>query len=108
MSDEVTFEFDGERYGFNPAQMSVLEAIELKKLTGYTYMEWTEQVQQFDGEAFRFLVWVTLCRAGRRPEGKYSAFDFDMAGVMATFDAPEVEVEPDPTPPRKRGTSESK
>jgi hypothetical protein len=109
---QLTFTFDGEPYTFDPGKMMVVEGIELKKFTGYTYTEWIEEIQRFDAEAFRFLVWVTLARAGRRPEGKYSAFDFDMGAVMATFsvengDDPD-EVEPDPTPARAASGSKKR
>ena len=107
---DVTFTFDGTRYAFDPNRMSVLEGIELKKFTGLTFMEWIGELEKFDAEAFRFLVWVSLCRDGKRPDGKYSAFDFDMAAVMGTFEveSDEPEVEPDPTPARRPAGSKKR
>ena len=103
----VRFEYEGDSYEFDPNRMSVLEGIELKKVTGYTFIEWVSELEKFDAEAFRYLLWLTLSRAGKRPSGRYSEFDFDMPSVMATF-AVDEEPEADPTPPRKVGASKKK
>lgn len=106
---EVSFQYDGKQLTYDPEKLSVLEGIELKKLTGYTYIEWAEEIQKFDPEAVRFIVWLALGRAGERPDVKYREFDFDMPSVLRTFESDEPEVqEADPTQPRPNRASRRK
>ena len=110
---EIKFQYEGEPYTFNPGRMSVLEGIEMEKLTGLTYQDWAASLEQFKAESVRFLVWLALGRAGKRPDCKYREFDFDMLGVLSTFDVegaePDEESEPvDPTPrPRRRASTKT-
>ena len=107
---DVTFEFEGDTYAYDPGTFSVLEGIELKKLTGMSYVEWAQSLETFEAESVRFLVWLSLARAGKRPDVKYREFDFDMVSVLSTFsggdpDDGAAEVEPDPTPARQNRAS---
>lgn len=106
---EVTFQYEGDEYAFDISRFSVVEGIELKKLTGLSYIEWAGSLESFEAESVRFLVWLALGRAGRRPDVKYREFDFDMIGVLQTFSGGDgdeaVEQEPDPTPVRAKRTS---
>ena len=101
MSDGIMFKYADVPYEFDPTKLTVLEAIELKKVTGLTFMDWIGGLEKFEPESIRFMVWLSLSRAGARPEVRYSEFDFDMLEVVNTMvdpDAePAVDVEPDPT-----------
>jgi ABC-type glycerol-3-phosphate transport system substrate-binding protein len=102
MSEEYegpTFEFEGERYPFDPARMSGLEVIALESKTGYTFMEWIEAMEKLRADAVRWLIWVSLTRAGKQPEGKYSEFDYDYVGFLGSLQGMDDET-PDPTPAR--------
>ena len=102
MSDEesqgATFEFEGERYPFDPARMSGLEVIALESKTGMTFMEWIEAMEKLRADAVRWLIWVSLTRAGKQPSCKYSEFDYDYVGFLGSLEG--VEVTEDPTPAR--------
>lgn len=95
---ELRFTQDGTKYAFDPDTITTLEAIELKKLTGYTVATWAEAMGQMDAEAFRALVWLARgpIRANDRPDCRYSEFDFPLLEVAESFEVDEDE--PDPTP----------
>jgi hypothetical protein len=96
--DGPTFEHDGHRYPFDPARMSGLEVIALESKTGYTFMEWIEAMEKLRADAVRWLIWVSLTRAGRQPECKYSEFDYDYVGFLGSLEG--ITDTPDPTPAR--------
>ena len=95
---QYLFEHDGERYPFDPARMSGLEVIALESKTGYTFMEWIEAMEKLRADAVRWLIWVSLTRAGRQPECKYSEFDYDYVGFLGSLEG--ITDAPDPTPAR--------
>ena len=97
--DGPTFEIDGERYPFDPARMSGLEVIALESKTGMTFMEWIEAMEKLRADAVRWLIWVSLTRAGKQPECKYSEFDYDYVGFLGSLEGVE-DAAPDPTPAR--------
>ena len=102
MADEYTgptFEFEGERYPFDPARMSGLEVIALESKTGYTFMEWIEAMEKLRGDAVRWLIWVSLTRAGKQPSCKYSEFDYNYVEFLGSLEGMDDEA-PDPTPAR--------
>lgn len=94
---ELRFIQDGTKYAFDPDTIRTVEAIELKKMTGYTVVQWSEALGEMDAEAFRALVWLARKRAGDTPEGRYSDFDFPLIEVAQSFEVDE-EPEADPTP----------
>ena len=94
---ELRFTQDGNKYAFDPDTITTLEAIELKKMTGYTVPAWSEAMGEMDAEAFRALVWLARKRAGDTPPGRYSDFDFPLVEVAQSFEVDE-EDEQDPTP----------
>ena len=96
---ELRFTQGGTQYGFDPDTITVFEAIELKKLTGYTVPAWSEAMGVMDAEAFRALVWFARKRAGDLPPGRYSEFDFPLLEVANSFEVDDDEADPeDPTP----------
>jgi hypothetical protein len=97
--DGPTFEFEGERYPFEPAKMSGLECIALESKTGMTFMEWIEAMEKLRADAVRWLIWVSLTRAGKQPSCKYSEFDYDYVGFLGSLQGVE-DAAPDPTPAR--------
>ena len=95
---ELRFVQDGTQYTFNPDKITTLQAIELKKLTGLTVMQWSEAMGTLDAEAFRALVWLARKQAGDLPEGRYSDFDFPFLEVANTFEVEGEDDDEDPTP----------
>ena len=96
--DGPTFEHEGERYPFDPTKMTGLEVIAMESKTGYTFMEWIEGMEKLRADAVRWLIWVSLTRAGNQPSCKYSEFDYDYVGFLNSLDG--INDEPDPTPAR--------
>ena len=97
---EATFEFEGEKYPFDPARMSGLEVIALESKTGMTFMEWIEAMEKLRADAVRWLIWVSLTRAGKQPACKYSEFDYDFVGFLSSLDGVDDAEPEDPTPAR--------
>lgn len=106
---EVRFTQDGKQYAYDYEKMGTLEAIELKKMTGWTVKQWVPELEEADAEAMRAFVWLARKKAGDLPDCKYSEFDFPLLEVMASFEA-DGPPTPDPTKgrtsrPRSRHTA---
>jgi hypothetical protein len=105
MSDDevLKFELDGVQHEFAYARLTVLEGLELEKLTGKKPQAFLDGLETMDPESTRFMVWLTLKREGNPPDGRYSEFDFDLYGVFRSLtelnEVEEVvaEASPDPT-----------
>ena len=105
--DGPTFTHDGQKYPFDPARMTGLEVIALESKTGYTFMEWIEAMEKLRADAVRWLIWVSLTRAGKQPDCKYSEFDYDYVGFLSSLEGVE-DAAPDPTPARAVRRASSK
>lgn len=105
--DGPTFEYDGERYPFDPARLLGSQVKLMQSRTGYTYQQYVEAVSKADAEAFGFYLWMTLQNAGHAVP-KYSEFDYDYFALISSFDGVEVDDEADPTPPPNRAARRSK
>lgn len=91
---KAQFVQDGKTYAWDVDDITTMQAIELKKMTGWTVPEWMQGLQSGDAEAFRAFVWLARKVAGDQPEGRYSDFDFPLIPLMDSF---EVDEQPDPT-----------
>lgn len=96
-----TFEFEGERYPFDPARLLGSQVKLMQSRTGYTYQQYIEACGTADAEALGFYVWMTVGQPG-----KYSEFDYDYFALISSFEG--IEEEADPTPPPNRAARRAK
>jgi hypothetical protein len=105
--DGPTFEYEGERFPFDPARLLGSQVKLMQSRTGYTYQQYVEGVAKADAEAFGFYLWMTLQNAGHAVP-KYSEFDYDYFALISSLDGVEEDDGEDPTPPPNRAARRSK
>lgn len=97
-----TFEYEGERYPFDPARLKGSQVELMESRTGMSYQQYIEGCATGAAACIRFYLWMTLGQPG-----KYSDFDYDYFALITSIDG--MEEEPaDPTPPPNRAARRSK
>jgi hypothetical protein len=74
-------ELDGVERELDLGTMLISEARELKRLTGWDYISWRDQLAQSDPDAIAFSWWLVNRRAGTPLPGSFADLDFDMTAL---------------------------
>lgn len=95
--DGPTFEYEGERYPFDPTTMLGSQVKMLKSRTGMSFIQYTDDLEDLGAESVGFYIWMQLTMQQKDPP-KYSEFDYDYSAFLASLEG----FSEDPTPPPNR------
>lgn len=90
----LSFDYEGQRYGFNNDTMSLGEARYIKKHTGVGLTEWLSKLASVEPDAVLACVVLAVRRTGKSINWEDIPDDFDLMKLIGSIDyslEPEVD-----------------
>jgi len=88
----IRFTLDGEKYEFDDDRLDVSEVRDLRKVTGFGFVEFWQNFAEVDPDCVAGLVWLTRRRNGET-DLRFTEVNFDFMEFVGSMESDKVETD---------------